>query len=321
MPESKPRVSVVIPTHNRSHLLIEAIESVFTQTMEEYEIIVVDDGSTDDTRQRLDTWINEGRIRYAYQEKAGVSAARNRGILMARAPFVALLDSDDIILPTKLEKELAVFAKEPDLGLVHSNFSKFTDEGKDLGIRDTTRYKGWLYPWILTEWSLLLSTSSLMFKREALLEAGLFDESMTWAEDIDLCRRVARLYRVGLVPEVLNLVRVHSYSSSAVKAGQAEAYRHALDKAFAEDQELSPLFRRRAYASMYTNLAENLVGEGSAELMDLVRQHCLKALGFWPIKFSALVVLLASFLPLSVRSWLVHRVRELRYPAFRPKRL
>lgn len=315
MPKAEPRVTVVIPTHNRSDLLLEALESVFTQTMQDYEIIVVDDGSTDDTRQRLEEWIKEGRIRYDYQEKSGVSAARNRGIKLARAPFVALLDSDDIILPTKLEKELAVFEREPDLGLVHSNFSKFTSDGKDLGVRDTTRYKGWLYPWILTEWSLLLSTSSLMFKREALLEAGLFDEEMSWAEDIDLCRRVARLYRVGLVPEPLNLVRVHERSSSAAKAGQATAYRHALDKAFVEDPELGPIFRRRAYASMYTNLAENLVGEGEGELMPLVRQHCLKALGFWPLKFSALLVLLASFLPLGARTWLVRRVRALRYPA------
>jgi cellulose synthase/poly-beta-1,6-N-acetylglucosamine synthase-like glycosyltransferase len=154
-----------------------------------------------------------------------------------------------------------------------------------------------------------------MFKREALLEAGLFDESMTWAEDIDLCRRVARLYRVGLVPEVLNLVRVHRTSSSAAKAGQAAAYRHALDKAFAEDPSLGPLFRRKAYANMYTNLAENLVGEGGPELMPLVRQHCLKALGFWPFKLNALIVLLASFLPLGVRRWLVQRVRAIRYPA------
>ncbi|MQC26246.1 MAG: glycosyltransferase family 2 protein [Chloroflexi bacterium] len=310
-----PRVSVIIPTHNRAAFLLEALASVFAQTITDYEIIVVDDGSADDTRQRLAPHIKSRRVRYEYQDKSGVSAARNRGIQLARASYVALLDSDDLFLPTKLEKQLALFEAHPDLGLVHSQFSKFNQQGQDLGLRDTIVYQGWIYPWMLAEWSVLLGTSSLMLKRDAVLEVGGFDERMTWAEDIDLYRRVGRRYPVGVVPEVLNRMRVHSGASTAAKIGAADGYRFALDKAFAEDPDLPAALRRRAYANMYTNLAQNLLGEGAPELMGMARQHARAALGYRPLNAGVWAAWIASWLPRSLRHWLAARLRAFRYPA------
>lgn len=108
-------VSVVIPTFNRGEHLIGALESVFAQTHQDYEVIVVDDGSTDDTRRRLQPYVE--RIRYFYQDNQGASAARNKGIEFARGEWIATLGSDDVWSPTKLERQFeAITALGGDLG-------------------------------------------------------------------------------------------------------------------------------------------------------------------------------------------------------------
>src|SRR5271166_6410356 len=98
-----PAVSVVIPTYNRSALLPSAVESVLAQTFTDYELIVIDDGSTDDTCERLKPYM--GRIRYCYQDNRGASAAQNKGIEIARGTWVSILGSDDLWLPAKLERQ------------------------------------------------------------------------------------------------------------------------------------------------------------------------------------------------------------------------
>ena len=97
-----PRVSVIIPAYNRADLIEETLDSVFAQTYRDYEIIVVDDGSTDDTRAVLAPLAAAGKLRYTYQENAGLPAARNTGIRMAAGQYVAFLDSDDLFTPDKL---------------------------------------------------------------------------------------------------------------------------------------------------------------------------------------------------------------------------
>src|ERR1044072_212389 len=113
-------VSVVIPTYNSGPYLLEAIDSLLAQTLLPSEIIVVDDGSSDDTPARLKDY--RGRIRYIYQENMGVSAARNRGIEAANGDFIAFLDADDIWHPRKLEFQMETFARIPALGLVGTKF-------------------------------------------------------------------------------------------------------------------------------------------------------------------------------------------------------
>src|SRR5690349_17003226 len=104
-----PAVSIIIPTFNRSSRLINAIESALRQTYTDFEIMVVDDGSTDDTRERLKPYV--GRIRYVYQQNRGASAAKNKGIALATGKWVSILDDDDEWLPTKLECQLEALAR------------------------------------------------------------------------------------------------------------------------------------------------------------------------------------------------------------------
>lgn len=309
-----PTISVVIPTRNRGQYIKQALDSVFAQTYTDYEIIVVDDGSTDNTRELLAPLDREKTIRYEYQEPRGVSAARNRGVNLVHGRYVAFLDSDDLFLPTKLEKQMSVFEKDPQLGFVHCNFIKFDDKGKNHGVRDISRFRGHIYPQMLHEWSVLMAMPCMLVRTEVMKEVGGFDETMAWAEDMDLWRRIARGYRVGVVPEALVKVRVHAGSTTFEKGGASEGFKHYLDKTFADDPGLSSIFKRRAYAKMYAKLAQNLLGEGSQPQMRLVRQHSGKALATWPLQVSALGAFFASFLPREARHRLANLLRRGRYP-------
>lgn len=312
---ANPLVSVVIPTRNRGQYISQALDSVFAQTFTNYEIIVVDDGSTDNTKELLTPLIQKGSIRYELQDAKGVSAARNYGVRVARAAYIAFLDSDDLFLPTKLEKQLSVFSRDKELGFVHCSFSKFDDQGQDLGVRDTARFQGQIYPSMLLEWSVLMAMPCMLMRADVLKEVGGFDEQMTWAEDLDLWRRIARRYRVGTVPEALVKVRVHAASTSFDKTGGSRGFERYLEKAFAEDPGLKEGFRKQAAAKMYAKLAQNLLGEGGAEQMQQARQHALRALAARPLQLSAMATWLASYLPMRVRHTLVGGLRSLRYPA------
>jgi glycosyltransferase involved in cell wall biosynthesis len=121
-------VSVVIPTHNRAHIVGAAIESVLAQTHEDVEVIVVDDGSTDDTRSAVERY--GPRVRYVYQPNGGVSSARNRGFANVRGEFVALLDSDDAFVPWKLEAQVRFLQANSDVGMVWTDMTAVTPDGR-----------------------------------------------------------------------------------------------------------------------------------------------------------------------------------------------
>ena len=127
---AKPLVSVIIPAYNSADFIDEALKSVFDQTYKDLEIIVVDDGSTDDTRAVLEKYGD--RVNYHYQDNNGPASARNRGIKLARGKYIAFLDADDLWLPTKLEKQVALFKNRENLGFVTTGVCSF-DENGDYG--------------------------------------------------------------------------------------------------------------------------------------------------------------------------------------------
>jgi hypothetical protein len=201
-----PRVSVVIPTHNRERWISRAIDSVLGQTYTDLEIIVVDDGSTDQSRQAIGTYGD--RVRYIYQANAGVSAARNRGIKEARGEWVALLDSDDEWLPEKLEAQLDLADRYPQLVMVASdvhiedgiNRLRLFDIRERLFENNTEQV---IYSPLLVVAKINFFPSSLLIKRSALSQAGMFDEELTYGEDRDLACRVAILGPLGVLVKPL----------------------------------------------------------------------------------------------------------------------
>jgi glycosyltransferase involved in cell wall biosynthesis len=311
---SKPAVSVIIPTFNRATLLPAAIGSVLAQSYKDYEIIIVDDGSQDATREALEDLIQAGRICYVYQENRGESAARNRGTQLAAGEYLLYLDSDDLLLPDTLARQVACLDARPEVGLVHGGYVKFDNAGNDLGYRDTTRFSGRLYPRILLEWGILMAVPTVMVRAALITEVGGFDESLRQAADLDMWRRLARRTRFEVLPGPLARIRVHDHGVSADKSRAGPMFEIYLRKAFREDAALGPLFRRRSLAGMYTNVGLTLLGEASAANMRLVRRYCLRALQCWPFRIRPWLGLAGSLFGAGFRRRLAARWRQYCYP-------
>ncbi|MBP1741124.1 MAG: glycosyl transferase family 2 [Deltaproteobacteria bacterium] len=192
---TSPHVSVVIPTYNRASCITRTIDSVFAQTYGDYEIIVVDDGSTDNTREVLGRYGN--RIRYIHQPNSGVSSARNTGILSARGEWVAFLDSDDEWVRTKLERQIQIAIQYPSAVASVTNASIVISEQTELDLFKTRGFQfDSSHPSLIVRpLSLIIDlqpfTPSLFVLRQALLSEGLFDISMNLYEDYDMMCRIA----------------------------------------------------------------------------------------------------------------------------------
>lgn len=205
-----PRISVIIPTYNRRDLITEAIDSALAQTFTDYEVIVVDDGSTDDTLQQLRRYGD--RIRYQFQDNRGVAAARNAGIRMARGEFVCFLDSDDLWKPEKLAVQIRFAEAHPEYGLIASEQQYFDADGKEMNHSKAAMYRirnGMVVEHLLFgNW---IPTSTVMLRRECLEAVGGFDEDVgQFGEDWLLWMKVAARYPIYFIPEPLAVYRFHS---------------------------------------------------------------------------------------------------------------
>lgn len=177
-----PKVSVVIPTYNYAQYIKEAIDSVLAQTYKDYEIIVVDDGSTDDTKGTVSQYGPE--IEYIRQENQGPSAAKNTGIRNSKGEYIGILDSDDLWLPSKLEKQIKVFEANSGLGLVYSDGFVFGEEPAwdDFSFGGNMNfYRGRIFDKLLL--GNFIPCCSTLIKRGCFDKVGLFDIKLSACED------------------------------------------------------------------------------------------------------------------------------------------
>jgi glycosyltransferase involved in cell wall biosynthesis len=199
-----PRVSVIIPTYNRAALVAEAVASVLAQTCQDFELLVVDDGSTDGTAQTLTAFGDQVTL-LRQPSRRGVAAARNRGIAAARGEWLAFLDSDDLWLPEKLARQLALLAAHPELRLCQTE-EIWVRRGVRVNKPLTHRMAGGdLFLPSLRR--CLVSPSAAILHRRLVEEHGGFDEDLPAAEDYDLWLRLTWRYPVGLLPEPLIIKR------------------------------------------------------------------------------------------------------------------
>ena len=200
-----PLVSVVIPTFERRALMCEAVASVLAQTFADFELIVVDDGSQDDTVGELAARFADSRLRVVRQENRGASAARNRGVAEARGEWLAFLDSDDTWLPPKLERQLQMLADHPEAPACYTGEIWYRD-GRWANPRNVhTKYSGWIFPYCLP--LCIISPSSILMKRALFETLGGFDETLPACEDYDLWLRLSARYSVQLLEERLIVKR------------------------------------------------------------------------------------------------------------------
>jgi glycosyltransferase involved in cell wall biosynthesis len=221
------KISVIIPTWNRSSYLARALESVLAQSVLPYEVIVVDDGSTDNSREIIKR--NFRGVRYLYQENRGVSSARNTGILAARGDWIALLDSDDRWEPHKLECQQRALQAHPDGIMCHSN-ETWVRNGKRVNpMNKHAKRGGLIFRHCLPLCA--ISPSAAVIKRGLFDEIGLFDEALPACEDYDLWLRICAVYPVLYLDEPL-LIKYggHADQLSRRHWGMDRFRIHALEK-------------------------------------------------------------------------------------------
>jgi glycosyltransferase involved in cell wall biosynthesis len=210
-----PAVSVVIPTHESGEFAVQAIRDVLAQTFQDFEVVVVDNGSTDGT-ERLVEAIGDARIRYHWQEDSGLPAnSRNVGVGLARASTIAFLDADDRWYPEKLARVMEVFASRPEADLVCHGV-RMTMDGREVGVRGYTPAPDDVYDALLYEGN-MITTSAVTAKKESLVAASLFSErpELVTVEDYDLWLRMARgRCRLVLIADVLGEYLFHATQAS-----------------------------------------------------------------------------------------------------------
>ncbi|MEM9213509.1 MAG: glycosyltransferase [Cyanobacteria bacterium P01_F01_bin.150] len=252
-----PAISVIIPTYNCDRYLFQAMDSVFAQTIEDYELIVIDDGSTDNTvrvMEQMEKQYETGRsqrnlpdrsqrIRYVRQSNQGVAVARNHGIQLARGEYIAFLDADDWLVPTKLERQRAIFDANPDVGMVHSGWQRVDAAGQAL-----MDVKPWLdcpyldlAQWL--QWKPVLP-SAMMFRKDWLLKADGFNPQFPPAEDTDLILRLAAMgCQTAWLEEITVYYRQHNESAMHKGLPQARSLAAVINQFFTRS-DLPPEIRR-----------------------------------------------------------------------------
>jgi len=222
------KISIIIPTYNYAQYICEAIESVLNQTYKDFEIIVVDDGSTDNTKEVIKPYLN--KIKYIYQQNSGPSSARNRGIKEAKGEYIAFLDADDIWLPQKLELQIKFMEKEKEVGLIFSDMILFNEKGiiknsflkeklffNKLSIKPLSSTEKVIYDNVFN--ALLqenfIPTNTVIVKKECFNKVGFFDETLFSVEDRDMWLRIGLFYDIGFINFPLVLTRFHETNISA----------------------------------------------------------------------------------------------------------
>lgn len=226
-------VSIIIPCYNATRFLRQALDSALAQSYDAFEIIVVNDGSTDDFETAIAPYRNHARVTIVSQENRGLSAARNRGIQKARGDYLKFLDADDWLAPDALKKQVAAFENDNALGLVYCDVVRVDAAGNPLDDYSVANARRILNGDILP--SLLVggyfTPNTVLVPRRVLDRVGLFDETLTAREDYELWLRiVCEGYAAYFVPEKLAYYRRHESNMTNDAAWMADTHLRALDK-------------------------------------------------------------------------------------------
>ena len=264
------RVSVVIPTYNSGPLVVEAVASVLSQTRSADEIIVVDDGSTDDTAERLAAF--GPRVRYIWEENGGVSAARNRGVDEAAGDWIAFLDADDVWHPRKLEIQLGALARRPDLALLGTRLYDWPGTHPDIGAEGVADIEDVRFESLIVRNCLV--TSTVVARAATLRAAGPFDINLRGPEDHDLWLRVVQRAPVANLRVPLTGYRSNTPGSLSKNVDQMEAGMRAILEKLERNGVFRgrPLLRRKAWSNFRFSCGamRYWAGESGAAVCNLV---------------------------------------------------
>ena len=221
MAQTRPRVSIITPTFNRADFIGTAVDSVLAQTFSDFELLIVDDGSTDETVSVLEPYLADRRVRYFNQPNQGQSVARNRGLAEADGELVCFLDSDDAWLPDKLEQQVALMDRHPDVDIVHGDEIDIDEHGREVSRKNMPRFSGMIARELLADNSVSINT--VMVRKRCFEEMGGFSESRRVADDYDIWLRFSARYRFLYVSAFFGFYRVMSNQISSDKRARFES--------------------------------------------------------------------------------------------------
>jgi glycosyltransferase involved in cell wall biosynthesis len=253
-----PRVSVVIPTYGHQDTLLKTLDSVFSQTFRDCEVIVINDGSPDDTANRLVPFINSGRIRYFEQPNQGQAAARNKGLAKAKGEFVAFLDDDDLWPADKLAWQVEYLKTHPLVVAVGGACDRFDNSGV---IEPAMNFvEGRITPRMVARGNPFVSPGQILMRTAWLNEIGGFDEALWGVDDTDLLFRLSLRWPVNSLPRVALLYRVHDHSASKQCVRMFENSCRMIRKHL----RMVPLRQRSDLAQSYYEWLHNYLGRSIA---------------------------------------------------------
>ena len=275
---SLPSVSVVIPCYNGDSYLGQAIDSVLAQSWYDFEVIVVDDGSTDNTAEVTRSYCDQ-RIRYEYQANRGLANARNTGIRLARGKYLAFLDADDTFLPAKLQLQITYLNDHPEVGLLVGGFLRIDAEGNVL-------YESRPPPGVISPEDVLVASRfpvhASLVRKTWVQRVGYFDERLSAAEDWDFhCRLAIMGCKMHVTEDIVCAYRLLPGAMSTDPERQTRAMLQVVEKTFASGSLASSLAELEAEAFGYTHL-KGAIRHFGAGLIDAGRHHLAQALQWDP---------------------------------------
>jgi glycosyltransferase involved in cell wall biosynthesis len=285
-------VTVVIPTYNRANLIARSIKSVLSQTYQDFELVVVDDSSTDNTKEVV-TSFNDERVRYIrHEQNRGEAAARNTGIKVARGEYIACQDSDDEWLPEKLAKQVQAFENcPPDIGVVYTGFWKIENNEKTyIPFSWVNQKEGDIHRELLK--GNFIGSPATLIKKECFKKVGMFDEKLFHLVDWELWLRISKYYHFEYIDKPLVIAHYHSDNVSSNHQAFIEALVSILQKypdEFAGDKKL--------LAKHYIDIGNSLIVNKETKNG---RNYLAKAVKSYPFNVKLLLVIFFTFFGLSV---------------------
>ena len=276
------RVSVIIPAYNKADYTVRTVQSILDQTWQSIEILVIDDGSKDDTQEKMEAFGDS--IRYFRKQNGGACAARNFGIRQAKGDYLAFIDCDDVYYPEKITKSVALLDENPDYGFVHTNIHFIDADEKIISKTPSTKINcnGWISDRMLN--TNLVFNSTVVVRRECLEKVGNFDESVFIPADWDLWLRLSEQYQVGYIDEPLTGYRkADNYTIANIEESLDEEIQ-VLKKAFARRK--TPNFSTHIYLSN-TYYRTGLL-YGAVKDLSNSRNMFFKAIKEWPLNWKSL---------------------------------
>lgn len=286
-----PKVSVVIPTHNRAGFIADAVASVLAQTFADWDLFVVDDKSADETEQVMERFKDE-RITYIrHPVNRGAAAARNTGITASSGEYIAFLDSDDVWLPGKLEKQVALFDALPDeVGMIYGDFMLEYADGRSERYNFAGRrpLSGWVFTELIN--SFVIRTSTVMVKRDAIVGSGMFDETIRSGQDLDTFVSIAHDHAIHAMDEVVATLRAHG---SNLHQDLTNAGPHQLAAAYKLRDKFNVPTRAMAKTLSRCHLHYGLYLLNRGEARE-ARKHFARVILLYPRRLSAWALLVLS---------------------------